>query len=80
VIVSAASGWEFEDLGRRHHGGGGSHGSLLAGDSSVPMLTAGFGEHPLPENASVTDLAPLALAHFGVQPPPVMRARIPARV
>jgi Type I phosphodiesterase / nucleotide pyrophosphatase len=80
VIVSAASGWEFEDLGRRHHGGGGSHGSLLAGDSTVPMLTAGFDEHPLPEDASVTDLAPLVLAHFGVQPPPAMRARISARV
>jgi hypothetical protein len=46
----------------------------------VPMLTAGFGEHPLLEDASVTDLAPLVLAHFGVQPPPVMRARISARV
>ena len=42
VIVSAAAGWEFEDLGRRHHGGGGSHGSLLAGDSTIPILRAGF--------------------------------------
>jgi hypothetical protein len=80
VIVSAAPGWEFEDLGRRHHGGGGSHGSLLAGDSTVPMLTAGFDEPLLPGDASVTDLAPLVLAHFGVQPPPTMRARVSARV
>ena len=80
VIVSAAEGWEFEDLGRRHHAGGGSHGSLLAGDSTVPMLAAGFDEPPLPRDASVTDLAPLALAHFGVQPPPSMRARVSAGV
>ncbi|HEX5467529.1 MAG TPA: alkaline phosphatase family protein [Gaiellaceae bacterium] len=78
VIVSAAEGWEFEDLGGRHHAGGGSHGSLIAGDSTVPMLAAGFDEPPLPPDASVTDLAPLALAHFGVQPPPSMRARVAA--
>jgi predicted AlkP superfamily pyrophosphatase or phosphodiesterase len=80
VIVSAAEGWEFEDLGGRHHAGGGSHGSLLAGDSTVPMLAAGFDRSPLPRDASVTDLAPFALAHFGVQPPPSMRARVSAGV
>ena len=80
VIVSAAEGWEFADLGGRHHSGGGSHGSLLAGDSTVPMLAAGFDGSPLPRDASVTDLAPLALAHFGVQPPPSMRARVSAGV
>jgi hypothetical protein len=80
VIVSASLGWEFEDLGRRHHAGGGSHGSLLAGDSTVPMLTAGFEGQPLPADGSVTDLAPLALAHFGVPAPPTMRARIPTGV
>jgi Type I phosphodiesterase / nucleotide pyrophosphatase len=80
VIVSAAEGWEFEDLGGRHHAGGGSHGSLLAGDSTIPILAAGFDGAPLPRDASVTDLAPLALAHFGVQPPPSMRARVSAGV
>ena len=80
MIVSAAEGWEFADLGGRHHSGGGSHGSLLAGDSTVPMLAAGFDGSPLPRDASVTDLAPLALAHFGVQPPPSMRARVSAGV
>jgi predicted AlkP superfamily pyrophosphatase or phosphodiesterase len=80
VIVSAAEGWEFEDLGGRHHAGGGSHGSLLAGDSTVPMLSAGFDEPPLPPDARITDLAPLALSHFGVQPPPSMRARVSAGV
>jgi hypothetical protein len=80
VVVSAAEGWEFEDLGGRHHAGGGSHGSLLAGDSTIPMLAAGFDDPPLSTDASVTDLAPLALAHFGVQPPPSMRARVAAGV
>ena len=80
VIVSAAEGWEFEDLGGRHHAGGGSHGSLLAGDSTVPMLAAGFEHPPLPRDARITDLAPLALAHFGVQPAPSMRARVSAGV
>ena len=77
LIVSAAPGWEFEDLGRRHHAGGGSHGSLLAGDSTVPIIAAGFDEElPLPHAPSTTDLAPLALAHFGVDPPVSMRARV----
>jgi predicted AlkP superfamily pyrophosphatase or phosphodiesterase len=81
VIVSAAAGWEFEDLGRRHHGGGGSHGSLLAGDSTIPVIAAGLEEElPLPDAPSVTDLAPLALAHFGVGPPASMRARVRTRV
>ena len=31
-----APGVEFADLGGRHHAGGGSHGSLVAGDSEVP--------------------------------------------
>jgi Type I phosphodiesterase / nucleotide pyrophosphatase len=77
VIVSAAPGWEFEDLGGRHHAGGGSHGSLLAGDSIVPIIAAGFGEgSPLPAEPSVTDFAPLALAHFGLEPPASMRAHV----
>jgi len=41
VIVSAEAGTEFADLAGRHHSGGGSHGSLLTGDSEVPMLTIG---------------------------------------
>ena len=45
LIVSAAPGWEFADLAGRHHSGGGSHGSLTAGDSEVPMLTVGLDAH-----------------------------------
>jgi Type I phosphodiesterase / nucleotide pyrophosphatase len=63
VLVSAAPGWEFADLAGRHHAGGGSHGSLCAGDSEVPVLTIGVAGEPV----SIIDLAPLALAHFGVE-------------
>jgi predicted AlkP superfamily pyrophosphatase or phosphodiesterase len=80
VIVSAATGWEFEDLGGRHHAGGGSHGSLLAGDSMIPIIASGVDELPLLDHPSITDLAPLALAHFGVEPPASMRAAVRARV
>ena len=76
VLVSAAPGWEFEDLGRRHHAGGGSHGSLLDGDSTIPLVATGLDEVLVPESPSVTDLAPLALAHFGVEAPASMRARM----
>jgi hypothetical protein len=62
VIVAAAPGWEFADLAGRHHVGGGSHGSLAADDSEVPMLTIGFDEPP----ASITGLKSLFLRHFGV--------------
>ena len=42
VVVSARLGWEFADAGGHHHAGGGSHGSLRAEDSLVPLITAGF--------------------------------------
>jgi hypothetical protein len=62
VLVSAAPGWEFVDLAGRHHAGGGSHGSLAAADSEVPMLTIGFGDPP----ASITGIKELVLGHFGI--------------
>ena len=62
LIVSAAPGTEFADLGGRHHVGGGSHGSLELGDSEVPMLAIGLGAPP----ARIVDVAPLVLRHFGV--------------
>jgi predicted AlkP superfamily pyrophosphatase or phosphodiesterase len=65
VLVSATAGWEFTDLGGRHHLGGGSHGSLLAGDSIVPVITTGLGPPP----ARLVDLYPAILGHFGVEPP-----------
>jgi hypothetical protein len=62
VLVSAVEGFEFTDLGGRHHAGGGSHGSLCAGDSEVPMLAVGFDSAP----ASITEVAPAVLAQLGV--------------
>ena len=62
MLVSAAPGYEFVDLAGHHHVGGGSHGSLAAGDSEVPMLTVGLGEPP----ASITGIKSLLHAHFGV--------------
>ena len=49
VLVSARDGWEFHDLGGGHHLGGGSHGSLTAADSLVPVLTVGL-EAPAPRS------------------------------
>jgi hypothetical protein len=69
VLVSAAEGFEFTDLGGGHHAGGGSHGSLGAGDSEVPMLAVGVESLP----SSITEIAPAVLAHFGVEPPPYVR-------
>jgi Type I phosphodiesterase / nucleotide pyrophosphatase len=62
AIVSACLGDEFADAGGQHHAGGGSHGSLHADDSLVPLITAGFEPAPeLGEVPSITDLTPLAL-------------------
>jgi Type I phosphodiesterase / nucleotide pyrophosphatase len=70
VIVSAAPGYEYADSGGAHHAGGGSHGSLRAEDSIVPLITAGFEQRPgLGGQPSITDLAPLAERHFGVPGP-----------
>jgi hypothetical protein len=62
VLVSAAPGWEFEDLAGRHHLGGGSHGALADADSLVPMLTVGLGEPP----ESITGIKGLILEHMGI--------------
>jgi predicted AlkP superfamily pyrophosphatase or phosphodiesterase len=70
VIVSAALGVEFADLGGRHHVGGGSHGSLLDGDSLVPMLVVGDGSPP----TEIAGVAPYVLGHFGVEAPVYARA------
>jgi len=69
LLVSAAPGIEFADLAGRHHAGGGSHGSLVEGDSVVPVLTVGLDAAP----ASIVDFAPAVLAHFGVEAPAYAR-------
>ena len=70
LLVSPAPGFELSDLGGGHHLGGGSHGSLEAGDSIVPLLTVGLDG----EASSITDVAPLVLDHFGVARPPYAAA------
>ncbi len=70
LLVSAADGWELADLGGRHHAGGGSHGSLTAGDSIVPLLTIGIDAAP----ERITEVVPAVLSHFGVEPPAYVRA------
>lgn len=70
LLISAAEGWELLDLGGRHHSGGGSHGSLVEGDSIVPMLTIGVDSTP----TRITEVTPAVLTHFGVEVPASMRA------
>ena len=65
VIFAAADGFEFIDLGGGHHAGGGSHGSLAASDSEVPMLSVGLGEPP----ASILGIKETIVAHFATQRP-----------
>ena len=60
VLVSAAPGWEFVDLAGRSHIGGGSHGSLDAADSEVPMLTVGLDPPP----SSIAGIKQLVVDHF----------------
>ncbi|MDQ3874608.1 MAG: alkaline phosphatase family protein [Actinomycetota bacterium] len=69
LLVSAVPGLEFADLGGDHHAGGGSHGSLAAADSEVPVLTLGVDA----DVRSITDIAPLVLTRFGVEPPSYAR-------
>jgi len=66
LIVSPPAGVELADLAGRSHLGGGSHGSLEAGDSEVPILTVGC-DGPVPRR--IVDLAPFALRHFGLESP-----------
>jgi hypothetical protein len=72
LLVSAAEGWELVDLGGHHHAGGGSHGSLVAGDSLVPLVTVGVRG----EIRRITDVAPAVLEHFGVAAPRETLARV----
>jgi hypothetical protein len=69
LLVSAAPGYEFADLGGRHHAGGGSHGSLETGDSEVPMLAVGI-DPP----GRIVEVAPAVLGHFRVAAPAYVHA------
>ncbi|HET8862383.1 MAG TPA: alkaline phosphatase family protein [Solirubrobacterales bacterium] len=67
-ILSLTDGYEAVDWGGVSHAGGGSHGSLLAGDSLGPLLFVGCGPADSSERQQWTlqDVAPVVLEHFGL--------------
>jgi hypothetical protein len=69
-VVSLATGFEAVDWGGVSHAGGGSHGSLLAGDSLGPLLFVGCGPESAAEREQWTlrDVAPVIREHFGLSP------------
>ncbi len=66
VVVSAGPGVEFVDGGGSTHVPGGSHGSLSADDSVVPLVTVGVDTTGLPDEPSITDIQGLVRRHFGL--------------
>lgn len=82
VLVSAREGWEFNDIGGKAHPGGGSHGSLRAGDSVAPLITAGLASGALRNLPwyRLEDIADIVRANAGLEPAPlpfVTRAKTP---
>ena len=69
VLLSAAPGYEFVDWGGADHVGGGSHGSLHRSDSLGALLWCGTGPDSRDAKAhwSLTDVAPMIRAHFGLE-------------
>ncbi len=67
-VVSLAEGFEAVDWGGTSHAGGGSHGSLRAGDSLGPLLFVGCGPESADEREqwSLRDVVPAVLDHFGL--------------
>jgi type I phosphodiesterase/nucleotide pyrophosphatase len=68
-IVSLAPGYEAVDWGGISHAGGGSHGSLRAGDSLGPLLFVGCGPDSAAEREqwALRDVAGVVLEHFGIE-------------
>jgi hypothetical protein len=67
VVVSAAPRFEFRDSGGASHLGGGSHGSLHAVDSLVPLAAVGLEHAPaLPLERSIEDIAAICTGHLGI--------------
>jgi hypothetical protein len=66
LLISADGGYEFVDWGGIAHLGGGSHGSLLRGDSLGALIVCGVEAPPerVPEQWTIADVTPLALSHF----------------
>jgi hypothetical protein len=68
-LLSLAEGYEAVDWGGVTHAGGGSHGSLQAGDSLGPLLFVGCGPADAADREQWTlrDVAPIVLEHFGLR-------------
>jgi Type I phosphodiesterase / nucleotide pyrophosphatase len=68
-VASLTPGYEAVDWGGVSHAGGGSHGSLHAGDSLGPLLFVGCGPDDPAERRQWTlrDVAPVVLDHFGIK-------------
>ena len=64
VLLSAAPGREFSDLGGQAHVGGGSHGSLRGEDSLGALILCGVDLLDPPRQWSIRDVAPIVLDHF----------------
>ncbi|MGI8461283.1 MAG: alkaline phosphatase family protein [Solirubrobacterales bacterium] len=71
VVVSLDEGWECVDWGGATHVIGGSHGSLLAGDSLCPLLMVGWPDDVAErrEQWTLRDVHGLAAEHFEVGVP-----------
>jgi hypothetical protein len=68
VLLSAAPGREFADLGGQAHAGGGSHGSLRGEDSLGALIFCGVDVSEEPRQWAIRDVAGLLLHHFGLAP------------
>ncbi len=70
ILISLAPGSECVDWGGASHLGGGSHGSLHAEDSLVPLLAVGLpdGFESQREQWTLRDVADTVCSHFGLAP------------
>jgi predicted AlkP superfamily pyrophosphatase or phosphodiesterase len=68
LILSLTPGYEAVDWGGVSHAGGGSHGSLHAGDSLGPLLFVGCGPDDPAEREqwALRDVMGVVLEHFGL--------------
>jgi hypothetical protein len=64
VLLSAAPGYEFADLGGQAHAGGGSHGSLRGEDSLGALILCGVDISDEPPQWAIRDLATLVTSNF----------------
>jgi hypothetical protein len=64
VLLSAAPGHEFADLGGQAHVGGGSHGSLRAEDSLGALIVCGVDVTHEFDQWAIRDVAALVADHF----------------